>query len=90
MFCAQVFIELKEHSGYQHKVLKEQHKRLSEAKQSVVNAEAKEADIKNKIIRAFKVYELLDQRLQNFRSLPGANKKPLTRAESEFKAELGM
>ncbi|XP_042456339.1 nuclear pore complex protein NUP88-like [Zingiber officinale] len=80
-----VYIELKEHSGYLHKVLKEQHKRLSEAKQSIANAEA---DIKNRIVRAFKVYELLDQRLQNFRSLPGANKKPLTRAESEFKAEL--
>lgn len=67
-----------------------QNKRLNEVKQSLLNAEAKQAVIKDRISRAFKVYELLEQRLQNFRMLPGANKKPLSKAERDFKAQLGM
>ncbi|RZR88131.1 hypothetical protein BHM03_00015651 [Ensete ventricosum] len=88
--AAQVYVELKEHAGYLQTFLNDQNKRLREAKQSILNIEAKEADIRNRIDRSFKVYELLDQRLQNFRNLPATNKKPLSRAEHEFKAELGM
>ncbi|XP_065012085.1 nuclear pore complex protein NUP88-like [Musa acuminata AAA Group] len=87
-YAHKVYVELKEHAGYLQTFLNDQNKRLREAKQSILNIEAKEADIRNRIDRSFKVYELLDQRLQNFRNLPATNKKPLSRAEHEFKAEL--
>jgi len=70
-------------------VIDSQNKRLDDAKQLLSNVEGKQRGIKDRISRAFKVYELLEQRLQNFRMLPGANKKPLSRAEREFKTQLG-
>lgn len=85
-----MYIELKEHAGYLETIIGDQHKHLHETKQLLLNVEANEQSIKNRIDRAFKVYELLEQRLQNFKKLPGASKKPLSRAEREFKAQLGM
>ncbi|XP_010924188.2 nuclear pore complex protein NUP88 isoform X2 [Elaeis guineensis] len=87
-YAHKVYIELKEHAGYLKTIIEDQHKHLHETKQLLLNVEAKERGIKNRIDRAFKVYELLEQRLQNFKKLPGASKKPLSRAEREFKAEL--
>ncbi|WOL01647.1 hypothetical protein Cni_G10364 [Canna indica] len=87
-YAHKVFVELKEHAGYLQAVLNDQNKRVREAKQSILKVEAKEAGIRNRIDRAFKVYELLNQRLENFRKLPGVNKKPLSIAEREFMAEL--
>lgn len=34
-------------------------------------------------------HNILDQWLQHLRNLPGSHRKPLSRAEWEFKAELG-
>ncbi|XP_008787622.1 nuclear pore complex protein NUP88 [Phoenix dactylifera] len=87
-YAHKVYIELKEHAGYLKTIIEDQHKHLHETKQLLLNVEAKEQGIKNRTDRAFKVYELLEQRLQNFKKLPGASKKPLSRAEREFKAEL--
>ncbi|KAG1346972.1 Nuclear pore complex protein NUP88 [Cocos nucifera] len=87
-YAHKVYIELKEHAGYLKTIIEDQHKHLHETKQLLLNVEAKEQGIKNRIDRAFKVYELLEQRLQNFKKLPGASKKPLSRAEREFKAQL--
>lgn len=87
-YAHKVYIELKHHTNYQKMVLEDQNKRLGDTKQLLLNIEAKEPVIKDRIDRAFKVYELLEQRMQNFKTLRGANRKPLSRAELDFKAQL--
>ncbi|ONK77958.1 uncharacterized protein A4U43_C02F12710 [Asparagus officinalis] len=87
-YAHKVFVELEHHEDYQKTIMANQSKRLHDAKQLLLNVEEKEQDVKDRISRAFKVYELLEQRLQNFRMLPGANKKPLSRAERDFKSQL--
>ncbi|KAL5216333.1 hypothetical protein ABZP36_007734 [Zizania latifolia] len=84
-----VFIELKEHADYLKTEIEDKQKRLQAVKQSlVVSIEAKDQDINNRVDRAFKVYDLLEKRIESFKMLPAANKKPLSRAEQEFKAQL--
>jgi nuclear pore complex protein Nup88 len=63
---------------------------LQAVKQSLLSIEAKDQDINNRINRAFKVYDLLEKRIEGFKILPAANKKPLSQAEQEFKAQLGL
>lgn len=87
-YAHKVYIELKHHGDYLKIIMDDQHKRIREAKQLLENFEAKEAGVKDRILRAFEVYEHLEKRLQNLTTLPGAKKKPLSRAEREFKAQL--
>ncbi|KAF0930613.1 hypothetical protein E2562_033810 [Oryza meyeriana var. granulata] len=83
-----VFIELKEHADYLKTEIEDKQKRLLAVKQSLLSVEAKDQEINNRINRAFKVYDLLEKRIEGFKILPAANKKPLSRAEQEFKAQL--
>ncbi|KAL6651343.1 hypothetical protein ACP70R_010268 [Stipagrostis hirtigluma subsp. patula] len=83
-----VFIELKEHADYVKTEIEDKQKRLEAVKQSLRSIEARDQDINKRIDRAFKVYELLEKRIDSFKMLPAANKKPLSRAEQEFKAQL--
>ncbi|KAK3141567.1 hypothetical protein QOZ80_4BG0335530 [Eleusine coracana subsp. coracana] len=83
-----VFIELKEHADYVKTEIENKQKRLEALEQSFRSIEAKDQDINKRIDRAFKVYELLEKRIDSFKMLPAANKKPLSRAEQEFKAQL--
>jgi len=69
--------------------MKDKQKRLEAVKKSLISIEAKDGDINKRIDRAFKVYELLEKRIDSFKMLPAANKKPLSQAEQEFKAQLG-
>ncbi|XP_072969396.1 nuclear pore complex protein NUP88 [Typha angustifolia] len=87
-YAHKVYIELKEHAGYLKTVIDDQQKRLHATKQLLKEFNAKDQVIEGRIDRAFKVYELLEKRLQSFKTLPAANKKPLSRAEREFKAQL--
>lgn len=84
-----MFIELKEHADYLKTEMEDKQKRLEAVKKSLISVEAKDGDINKRIDRAFKVYELLEKRLDSFKMLPAANKKPLTQAEQEFKSQLG-
>lgn len=45
--------------------------------------------LEKRIEKAIQRHDSLEQRLLRLRSLPGTHKKPLTRAEREFKSELG-
>ncbi|AQK45993.1 Nuclear pore complex protein NUP88 [Zea mays] len=83
-----VFIELKEHADYLKTEMEDKQKRLEAVKKSLISVEAKDGDINKRIDRAFKVYELLEKRIDSFKMLPAANKKPLTQAEQEFKSQL--
>ncbi|OAY66753.1 Nuclear pore complex protein NUP88 [Ananas comosus] len=87
-YAHKVYIELKEHADYLKTVIDDQQKRLHAVKQSLARYETKEQGINDRIDRAFKVYELLEMRLESFKTLPARNKKPLSRAEREFKAQL--
>jgi nuclear pore complex protein Nup88 len=69
--------------------MEDKQKRLEAVKKSLMSIEAKDGDINKRIDRAFKVYELLEKRIDSFKMLPAANKKPLSQAEQEFKAQLG-
>jgi len=83
-----VFIELKEHADYVKTELEDKQKRLEAVKKSLLSLETKDQEINKRIDRAFKVYELLEKRIDSFKMLPAANKKPLSQAEQEFKAQL--
>ncbi|KAG2568614.1 hypothetical protein PVAP13_7NG408400 [Panicum virgatum] len=85
-----VFIELKEHADYVKTELEDKQKRLEAVKKSLLSIETKDQEINKRIDRAFKVYELLEKRIDSFKMLPAANKKPLSQAEQEFKAQLGL
>ena len=69
--------------------MEDKQKRLEAVKKSLISIEAKDGDINKRIDRAFKVYELLEKQIDSFKMLPAANKKPLSQAEQEFKAQLG-
>ncbi|XP_058099655.1 uncharacterized protein LOC131244007 isoform X2 [Magnolia sinica] len=83
-----VYIELKHHGAYLKRILTNQHERLREANQKLLNVEEKQRSLDDRIHHAVQMYGFLEERLQRFRSLPGANQKPLSRAEREFKSQL--
>lgn len=51
--------------------------------------EKNQSSLEKRIDKAIQRHDSLEQRLQRLRTLPGTHKKPLTRAEREFKLELG-
>ncbi|KAM3389286.1 hypothetical protein ACQJBY_011421 [Aegilops geniculata] len=83
-----VFIELKEHEDYVKTEIEDKQKRLQAVKQSLLSIEAKDEEINRRVDRASKVYDLLEKRIESFKMLPAANKKPLSQAELEFKSQL--
>ena len=86
----QVFIELKEHADYVETEIEDKQKRLQAVKQSLQSIESKDQELNKRIDRASKVYDLLAKRIESFKMLPAANKKPLSQAELEFKSQLGQ
>ncbi|KAJ0966402.1 hypothetical protein J5N97_027540 [Dioscorea zingiberensis] len=87
-YAHKVYIELKEHGDHLKTITSNQHECVNEAMQKLSTLESKEANINDRISRAFQVYGNLEQRLQSFKKLPGSNKRPLSRAELEFKSQL--
>jgi hypothetical protein len=71
------------------RIIDDQHARLVGVEQNLQKVEDKQLRLEERIDRATQVHNLLEQRLQRLRNLPGAHKKPLSRAEREFKSELG-
>lgn len=85
----QVYFELKHHGLHLKKIIDDQHARLREAQKKLLKIEEKQPKLYDRIGHAVQTQSLLEQRLQNLRNLPGAHKKPLSRAERDFKLELG-
>ncbi|CAO2833366.1 unnamed protein product [Amaranthus hypochondriacus] len=87
-YAHKVYFELKHHGPHLKNIIENLNVRLSEAQQKLVNVEKKQPELDDRMKRAVERHQLLEKRLHNLRRLPGIYKKPLTRAEREFKSEL--
>lgn len=88
-YCFKVYFELQHHGPHLKKIIDNQHSRLREVQQKLLDVEKKQETIEDRIDSAVKLHSSLEMRLQNLRSLPGLQKKPLSKAERDFKLELG-
>ncbi|KAK9282957.1 hypothetical protein L1049_011182 [Liquidambar formosana] len=87
-YAHKVFFELKHHGPQLKKIIDNQHARLGEAQEKLLKVEEKQSSLDDRIDRATQLHGLLEERLQRLRNLPGVHKKPLSKAEREFKSEL--
>lgn len=87
-YAHKVSFELKHHAPQLKRIIDDQHARLSEAQDNILKVEERQSRLEERIDRAVQQHNSLEQRLQHLRNLPGAHKKPLSRAEREFKSEL--
>jgi hypothetical protein len=71
------------------RIIDDQHARLGEAQEKLSKVVNKQSGLVNRTNHAMHRHNLLEQRLHCLRNLPGAHKKPLSKAEREFKSELG-
>lgn len=81
--------ELERHGPQLKKIIDDQHARLREAHQRLSKVEEEQGKLDERTGRVVQRHNLLEERLQNLRKLPGVHKKPLSKAEREFKSELG-
>ncbi|KVI09973.1 Nucleoporin Nup88 [Cynara cardunculus var. scolymus] len=84
-YAHKVYFELKHHGPQLKKIIDDQHARLREAQQKLAKVEEKQENLENRIDRAVQTHNLLEERLLNLRNLPGIHKKPLSKAEKEFR-----
>ncbi|KAL5734347.1 hypothetical protein ACOSP7_032208 [Xanthoceras sorbifolium] len=87
-YAHKVYFELKHHAPQLKKIIDDQHARLGEAQEKILKVEKKQSILEERIDCAVQLHNFLEQRLQHLRNLPGAHKKPLSRAERDFKSEL--
>nr|GEZ28245.1 nuclear pore complex protein NUP88 [Tanacetum cinerariifolium] len=87
-YAHKVYFELKHHGPQLKKIIDEQHTCLREAQQKLAKVEGKQEQLENRIDHAIQTHGLLEERLLKLRNLPGIHKKPLSKAEREFKMEL--
>ena len=71
------------------RIVDDQHARLAEAQEKLSKVMKKQSGLENRVNHAMHRHNLLEQRLHCLRNLPGVHKKPLSKAEREFKSELG-
>ncbi|OWM87430.1 nuclear pore complex protein NUP88 [Punica granatum] len=87
-YAHKVYFELQHHAPHLKRIIDDQHARLGEAQQRLLKVEEKQKGLDERNDRVIEQHNFLDQRLRRLRNLPGVHKKPLSRAEREFKAEL--
>ncbi|CAK7325851.1 unnamed protein product [Dovyalis caffra] len=87
-YAHKVYFELKHHGPQLKRIIDDQHARLGEAQEKLSKAEKQQSGLEERINRAMQRHNLLEQRLHSLRNLPGADKKPLSKAEREFKSDL--
>lgn len=85
-----MYFELERHGPQLKKIIDEQNSRLHEAQQKLLKVEEKQGKLDERTVRAVQFHNLLEERLERLRKLPWVHKKPLSKAEKEFKSELGM
>jgi predicted nuclease with TOPRIM domain len=71
------------------RIIDDQHARLGEAQEKLSKVRKKQSGLEDRMNNAMHQHNLLEQRLHCLKNLPGAHKKPLSKAEREFKSELG-
>ncbi|XP_051121870.1 nuclear pore complex protein NUP88 isoform X2 [Andrographis paniculata] len=87
-YAHKVYFELEHHAPQLKKILVNQSSRIQEMKNKLSAVERKQENIEDRVARAVRLHSSLEERLQNLRRLPGAHKKPLSKAERDFKLEL--
>uniref|UniRef100_A0A6M2EPA1 Nucleoporin Nup88 n=1 Tax=Populus davidiana TaxID=266767 RepID=A0A6M2EPA1_9ROSI len=87
-YAHKVYFELKHHGPQLKRIIDDQHARLGEAQEKLSKVVNKQSGLVNRINHAMQRHNLLEQRLHCLRNLPGVHKKPLSKAEREFKSEL--
>lgn len=83
-----MYIELKHHGPLLKEIIEDQHGRLRGAQQKFLKVKEKQEKLEDRITHVTQVHSLLEERLQRLRNLPGLHKRPLSKAEREFKSEL--
>lgn len=84
-----MYFELQHHAPHLKRIIDEQHSRLQKAQQKLVNVEKKQEKLEDRFQCAVQRHSAIEERLQKLRSLPTAHKRSLSKAEQEFKSELG-
>lgn len=84
-----MYFELQHHAPQSKKIIDNQKSQLQEMQQKLLEVEKKKEMIEDRVNRAVKLHSTLEDRLQSLRCLPGSHKKPLSKAERDFKTELG-
>ncbi|KAH6777807.1 nuclear pore complex protein-like protein [Perilla frutescens var. frutescens] len=87
-YAHKVYFELQHHAPQLKKIIDEEHSRLRKMQQKLLEVEKEKEKIEDRVDQAVERHISLEERLRNLRSLPGAQKKPLSKAEREFKIEL--
>ncbi|OIW14223.1 hypothetical protein TanjilG_21363 [Lupinus angustifolius] len=87
-YAHKVYLELKHHAPQLSKIINDQQSRLGGAQQKLLKVEEKESILQKRIDRAIQMHNSLEERLQKLRNLPCAHKKPLSKAERQYKSEL--
>ncbi|XP_057476370.1 nuclear pore complex protein NUP88-like [Actinidia eriantha] len=87
-YAHKVYFELKHHGPHLKKIIENQHDRLREAQQKLLKVEEKQEKLDERVSRTTELHSLLEERLQRLRKLPGMHKRPLSKAEREFKSDL--
>lgn len=87
-YAHKVYFELKHHGPHLKRIINDQHSRLGEAQEKILKVEEKQSSLEDRIAHAIQQQSFLEERLKRLRNLPGAHKKPLSKAERQFKSEL--
>ncbi|XP_022943164.1 nuclear pore complex protein NUP88-like [Cucurbita moschata] len=83
-----VYYELKQHGPELKRLIDDQQTRLREAQQKLLKVRGKQELLEDRIERAIKLHNVLEERIHRLKNLPGAHKRPLSKAEREFKSTL--
>ncbi|KAI4372937.1 hypothetical protein MLD38_011116 [Melastoma candidum] len=87
-YAHKVYLEVKYRTPQIKRIMEDQQKRVGEARHRLQKVEDKQSKLDERIDQAIHRQDRLDQRLQSLRRLIGTRRKPLSRAEQEFKSEL--
>ncbi|KAB5544358.1 hypothetical protein DKX38_012470 [Salix brachista] len=82
-----VYFELKHHAPQLKRIIDDQHARFDEAQGKLSKVRKKQSGLEDRINHAMLQHNLLEQRLHCLKNLAGAHKKPLSKAEREFKSD---
>ncbi|XP_047321882.1 nuclear pore complex protein NUP88 [Impatiens glandulifera] len=87
-YAHKVYFELKHHGPQVKKTIEDLQGRLSKAQHNILKVEEKQEKLDSRIDMAIQAHVKLEERLLSLRNLPGILKKPLSKAERDFKFEL--
>ncbi|KAJ4763430.1 Nuclear pore complex protein NUP88 [Rhynchospora pubera] len=87
-YAHKVSIEVKERTRHLESLIEEQNKRVNAVKKLLETVETKEDRIQERIECACSSHDDLERRLNKLRSLPLVHKKPLSKAEKDFRGQL--